>query len=79
MAESLGPDATISNFEYKEYTDLAPDLDYYDNFDEVCAKGIPDESPSLPATSEVNDQYLNIELMLPHGSIKARGHVTKRV
>ena len=28
VAKSLGPAATISNFEYKEYTDLAPDLDY---------------------------------------------------
>ena len=40
VAEALGPIDTISDFDYKEYTDLTPDIDYYDNFDEDGAKGI---------------------------------------
>ena len=77
VAESLGPAATISDFDYKEYTDLTPDIDYYDNFDEDGSEVSPDDSPSLPATSEVNDWYFNVGLVLPRGSDKARGHVTK--
>ena len=76
--KALGPADTISDFDYKEYTDQTPDLDYYNNFDEDGAKGIPDESPSLPATSEVNDYYLNVDLMVPHVSSESRGLITKR-
>ena len=56
VAEALGPAATIYDFNYKEYTDLTPDLDYYDDFDENSAIGIPDDYLSLPATSGVNGQ-----------------------
>ena len=79
VVESLDPVATISDFYYKEYTDLTPYLDYYNGFDEDGTKGSLDESPSLPSTSEVNDQYLNIDLVLHHGRYKARGHVTKQI
>ena len=65
VAEALGYSATIFEFDYKEYTYLTPDIEYYDNFDQDGAKGSPEDSPSLPATSEFNDQYLNVDLMLP--------------
>ena len=78
VAEALGPAATIYDFDYNEYTDLTPDLDYYDDFDYDCARGSPDKYPYRPATSEVNDQYLNVDLMLPRRSGKSRGRVTKR-
>ena len=65
VSESLGPAANISDFDHKEYNDLTPDLDYYNYFYEYSAKGSPDESPSLPTTSEVNDHYFNVDLMIP--------------
>ena len=51
VAKSLGPAATISDFDYKEYTDLTPDLYYYGNFDKYGAEGSTDDSPSRSATS----------------------------
>ena len=78
MAEALVPATTISDFYYKECTNLTPDLYYYDNIDEDGAEGIPDKYPSLPATSEVNFSYLNVDLILPRGTGKSRGHLTKR-
>ena len=42
------------------------------------ALGILDDYPSLPATSEVDDQYLNVYIMLKRVIIKARGRVTKQ-
>ena len=50
MAEVLSPAANISNFYYKEYINLTPDFDYYDDFDEDSVEGSPNNSPSLPAT-----------------------------
>ena len=55
MAEDLGTTATIYDFDYKKQTYLTPNIDYYDDFDEDSAKVIPEKSPSLPVTSEVND------------------------
>ena len=37
-----------------------------------------EDYPSLPATSEVNNWYLNVDLMLPCGSGETRGRVNKR-
>ena len=73
VLESLGPADTISGFYYKECTDLTPDIYYYEKFDEDGAEGSPDESPSLTATSEFNDRYLDLYLMIPWGSGKAKG------
>ena len=38
VGDSLGPTATIYDFDYKEYTDLTPDIDYYNRFDEDSTK-----------------------------------------
>ena len=51
VVEDLGPSTTISDSDYKEYTDITPDFDYYDDFDEDGAEGCLEESPSLPVAS----------------------------
>ena len=51
VAEALVLTSTVSEFDYKEYTDLPPDLDYYYDLDEDSAVGILDKSPPLPTTS----------------------------
>ena len=58
--------------------DVTPDLEYYDDDDEDGIEGIPDMAPSVPATTEMNDQYLNVDVMLPRGVNEARGRVTAR-
>ena len=78
VEEALGPTVTISYFDYKLYTDLTPDLDYYEDFDENSDKVSLEEFPYFPATLKVIEKYLNIDLMPPHSSGEARGRVTKQ-
>ena len=78
MAESLGPTVTISYFDYKLYTDLTPDLDYYEDFDENSDKVSLEEFPYFPASSEFNEHNLSVDLVPPHSSDEARGRVTKQ-
>ena len=58
--------------------DVTPDLEYYDDDDENGIEGSPDTALYVPATTELNDQYLNVDFMLPCGGNEARGRVTAR-
>ena len=54
-----------------EEADVTPDLEYYDDYDE-------DTDSFIPATTELNDQCLNVELMPPRSGNEATGRVTAR-
>ena len=56
--------------------DVTPDLEYDDDDDEDSINAIPDTDPSVPTTTELNDQYLNVDLILFRGGNEARGCVT---
>ena len=75
VEEALGPSAQVSDL---DEADVTPDLEYNDDDDEAGKEGSPDMAPSVPATTELNDQYLNVDLMLPRGGNEARGRVTAR-
>ena len=61
MAESLGPRAISSGFDSSDLTsDLENNVD-----DEKIIEVNTDEVPEVLASPEFNDQYLNVDLMLP--------------
>ena len=64
--------ATENDF-YKNY--LTPTYEYYDDDHQDAAPDAPPEQ--LTPTPEIGDNYINMELMLPHGDTLERGHVTE--
>ena len=72
IADRLGAAPTMNDF---EPSDLTPDCIYYEDDETSCQEGSPDEI--LP-TPEGNDNYVNVEIMLPRGDEMAMGRVTKR-
>ena len=74
VKEALGPCANVSDFDSNE---LTPELEKYVN-NEDGIEGNTYEVPEVPATPEFNDQYLNIDLILPHRGEESRGRVPKR-
>ena len=73
IIQKLGVPATENEFD-KDY--LTPTFEYYDdNHQEVTPDAPPEQ---LTTKSEIGDNYLNMELMLPRGSTLERGRVTER-
>ena len=68
----LVPKATPGDFTPDK---LTPEWDIYkdDNRQEVTADANPEE---IEPTPEVNNNYVNVNIMLPHGSDMSRGRVT---
>ena len=75
VEEALGPSTQVSDF---DEADVTPNLEYYDDDDEGAIEGSPDTASSVPVTTELNDQYLNVDLMLLRGGNKVGGRVTAR-
>jgi len=75
IEQRLGPNATVDDFEADE---LTPAHEYYSDGTDNVIEGSPDDLPDVPATSEWQDQYVNVDLMFPRGTSLARGRVTKR-
>ena len=70
----MAPRVTIFDFEANDFT---PEFENYVD-DDNDIEGNPNELHELPVSPEFNDQYLNIELMLPHRGEYVRGCVTER-
>ena len=58
-----------------EPSDLTHNCVYYEDNDSPIQEGSPDEI--LP-TTEVNDKFVNVEIILPCGDEMSMGQVTKR-
>ena len=73
IIQKIGVPATENDFD-KDY--LTPTYEYYDDDHQDTTPDAPPEK--LTPTPEIGDNYLNLELMLPHGGTLARGRVTER-
>ena len=72
ISDRLGAASTKMDF---EPSDLTPDCVYYEDTDSPIQEGSPDKI--LP-TPEINDNFFNVEIMLPRGYEMAMERVTKR-
>ena len=68
IIEKIGVPATDNDFD-KDY--LTPTYEYYDDDHQDTTPDAPPEQ--LTPTPEIEDNYLNMELMLPRGGTLARG------
>ena len=73
IIQKIGVPATEDDFD-KYY--LTPANEYYNDDHEDAAPDAPPEH--LTPIPEIEDNYLNMELMLPRGGTLARGQVTER-
>ena len=72
IIQKIGVPATEDDFE-KDY--LTPPYEYYNDDHQDAAPDAPPEH--FTPTPEIGDNYLNMELMLPHDGTLARGRVTE--
>ena len=72
ISDRLGAASTKMYF---EPYDLTPDFVYYEDTDSPIQEGSPEKI--LP-TPEINDNFVNVEIMLSRGDEMAMGRVTKR-
>jgi hypothetical protein len=68
IAHHLGPHATEQDFPAE---DLTPGYDFYDNDHDLD----PDHD-NLEMTPEMGDNYLSVEISVPHGKALVKGRVT---
>ena len=73
IIQKIGVPATENDFD-KDY--LTPTYEYYDDDHQDVAPDAPPEQ--LTPTTEIGDNYVNMELMLPPGGTLARVQVTER-
>ena len=75
IAVKLGPKSTVDDFPQEE---LTPSWEKY--ADDDPTSDLP-EAPAQdldPVTPEINDSYLNVDIMLPRGDTMERGRVVNR-
>ena len=60
---------------YFEPSDLTSDCVYYEDTDSLIKEGSPDK---ILTTPEINDNFVNVEIMIPRGDEMAMVRVTKR-
>ena len=73
VQEALGAACTVGDF---EDADLTPEFEYYADDVEDGFEGTPDEI--LPPMTEVNDNYVVANFLLPPGNNMVQGRVRKR-
>ena len=70
--EALGAACTVGYF---EDADLNPEFDYYADNLEDCFQVTPDDI--LPPTTQVNNNYVGANVLLPRGNDMDQGRVRK--
>ena len=73
LQEALGATCTVADF---EGADVTPEFDYYSDDVQDGFEGTPDEI--LPPTLEVNNNYVDANILLPRDNNMAQGRVCKR-